>query len=493
MSTTTDRARCVRLGAVASALVSLSLVGCASVQRDARFPEVRETVGQRLESNIAWNRDSEQDQRAHEAVRRLLQQELTAETAVQIALLNNRRLQASYESLGIAQADLVEAGLLENPVFSIALYSGHAGTITEASVVQDFVSVISLSARKKVGEAAAQRATFEVANIVIDLAQQVQAQYFAVVSDAQALELARQVVDATEAAAELAQRQRSAGNLSRRDQSLQQAFYAQMLLESAQAEAQFASDRERLNRLMGMWGRDTSWKIPSRLPTVPNALPSLEEVEARAVSQRLDLAAAKKSAEAAAQALNLTRQLRYLGPFGIGVAYKREPGGDRFVGPTVELGLPIFNQGQAAVARAEAELMRGEERVAALAVDVRSEAREARARVAAAQEVVRYYRDVMLPLQQTIVSETLKFYNGMLVGVYELLLAKQAQVQTARQYVSANKGFWLAWTDLELALGGKVPLPALTPPENRSDAGTAPAENETDIENSSHRHGDKPS
>ncbi len=493
MSIATDRAGRVRLGAVAGMLVSLILAGCASVQRDAHFPEVREAVGKRLGSNIAWNRDSEQDQRAHAAVRRLLQQELNAETAVQIALLNNRRLQANYESLGIAQADLVEAGLLDNPVFSIALYSGHAGTITEASVVQSFVSVVSLSARKKIGEVGAQRATLEVANNVLDLARQVQAQYFTTVGDAQALELARQVADATEAAAELAQRQRSAGNLSRRDQSLQQAFYAQMLLESAQAEAQLASDRERLNRLMGVWGQDTSWKIPARLPAVPTALPSLEQAEAQAVSQRLDLAAAKKSADAAAQALNLTRQLRYLGPLGIGVAYKREPGSEKFVGPTVELGLPVFNQGQAAIARAEAELKRGEERVAALAVDVRSEAREARARVAAAQEVVRHYRDVVLPLQQTIVSETLKFYNGMLVGVYDLLLAKQAQVQTARQYVAANKEFWLAWTDLELALGGKVPLPVSTPAESSSDAGPGRTRNETNIERNSRRNGDKPS
>jgi cobalt-zinc-cadmium efflux system outer membrane protein len=491
MSTNTDRAQRAALGAAVSASALLILSGCASVQPDARFPAVREAVGQRLESNIAWNRDSDQDRRAREAVRRLLQRELTADAAVQIALLNNRNLQATYESLGVAQADLVEAGLLENPVFSITLYAGHAGTITEASVVQDFVSVVSLSARKKVGEAAAQRATLQVANSVVDLARQVQLQYFTVVGDAQALELARQVVTATEAAAELAQRQRSAGNLSQLDQSLQQAFYAQTLLESAQTEAQLASDRERLNRLMGVWGQDTDWKISNRLPVIPNALPSLEQVEAQAVSQRLDLAAAKKDADAAAQALNLTRQFRYLGAFGIGVAYKREPDLGSFVGPTVELGLPIFNQHQAAVARAEADLRRSQERVAALAVDVRSQAREARTRLAAAHDVVRHYRDVMLPLQQTIVSETLKFYNGMLVGLYDLLLAKQAQVQTARQYVSANKEFWLAWTDLELALGGKFPLPATV--DNRSDAGAAPAKDGTDVEHDSHRQGGKQS
>jgi cobalt-zinc-cadmium efflux system outer membrane protein len=475
------------------ALALLILTGCASVQSDARFPQVQEAVGQRLESNIAWNRSSEEDRRARAAVHHLLQQELTAQAAVQVALLNNRNLQASYERLGIAQADLVEAGLLENPVFSLSLYWGQPGSITEASLVQDFVSVVSLSARKKVGEAGARRATAEVAADVVDLARRVQAQYFIVVGDAQALELARQVVSATEAAAELAQRQRSAGNLSQRDQSLQQAFYAQMLLESAQAEAQLASDRERLNRLMGIWGQDTSWKIPNRLPAVPDALPSLEQSESQAVSQRLDLAAAKEAEDVAAQTLNLTRQLRYLGPLGIGVAYKREPNGDKFVGPTVELGLPIFNQHQAAVARAEAELKRSQDRVAALAIEIRSEAREARTRVVTAHDVVRHYQKVLLPLQQAIVSETLKFYNGMLLGVYDLLLAKQAQIQTARQYVSASKEFWLAWTDLELAVGGKVVLPTGAPADSRSEAGASSLPDGTNSTNNSDRHGDNQS
>jgi cobalt-zinc-cadmium efflux system outer membrane protein len=229
------------------------------------------------------------------------------------------------------------------------------------------------------------------------------------------------------------------------------------LLDVAQAEAQLQSDREKLNRLMGMWGVDTNWKVPTRLPAIPDTLPSLDQVEARAIERRLDLAAAKSEAEAAAQALNLTKQFRYLGPLGIGVAYKREPDLGKFVGPTVELGLPIFNQRQADVARAEADFKRSQERVAALAVDIRSQAREARSRLVAASGVVHHYKTVLLPLQQTIVGETLKLYNGMLVGVYDLLLAQQNEVQTARQYVATSKAFWLAWIDMERALGAKVP------------------------------------
>ena len=294
MSTRVDPQR----AAVCAATLAVLLSGCAEVQPTERYAQVQNAVGARLEQNLFWNRDSDEDQRAREAVHRLLDQELTAPRAVQIALLNNRNLQAKLERLGIAQADLIDAGLLENPVLGLTLYSGNAGTIVEASLVQDFVGVISLSARKKVGQAQAERVTLEVSHAVLDLASQVQVQYYSVVGDAQALELARQVVSATEAAAMLAKRQYDAGNMSRRDQTVQQAFYAQTLLDTAQAEARLAADRERLNRLLGLWGADTLWKMPTRLERVPDTLPTLEQTEGAAVSQRLDLAAAKKEAEA---------------------------------------------------------------------------------------------------------------------------------------------------------------------------------------------------
>jgi len=423
-------------------------------------------------------------------VHRLLQKQLSADTAVQIALLNNRDLQSSYASLGIAQADLVEAGLLENPVFSYTYYTGGAGSIVEASIVQDFVSVLSLSARKKVGQAVADRVVAETAQRVLDLAWQVRTQYYVVVGDSQALDLMRQIVSATDAAAELARRQLAAGNLNRRDQAVQQAFYAQALLDASQAEMQLSSDREKLNRLMGLWGTQTRWSVPARLPRVPASLPSFDEIESQAISQRLDLAAAKKEAESTAQALTLTQQFRYLDALGIGVAYKREPGAGNFVGPTVQLGLPIFNQGQAKVARMEEEYRRSQERVAALAVAIRSETREARERLTAMQQVVQHYTQVLLPLQQTILSETLKSYNGMLTGVYELLLTKQMQVQTARQYVAANRDFWLAWADLERAAGGSLALAATAAPEPQTDR-SEPDDNSIHIDHHEHDSGDK--
>jgi cobalt-zinc-cadmium efflux system outer membrane protein len=469
----------------ALALGAALLSGCATVQPDARFAEVSQAAATRLAQNLVWNRNSDQDRLAKAAVERLLKQELTVEAAVQIALLNNRDLQASYARLGIVQADLVEAGLLQNPVFALTIVTGSGASIVEGSVVQDFVGIFSIAARRKAGEAAAKRVTMEVAERAFELAKQIEAQYYTVVADAQALELAGQVAAATQAAAELAQRQREAGNLSRREQNIQQAFYAQTLLDLAQAESQLASARERLNRSMGLWGGDVDWRTVVRLPKIPDTLPALDRVEAQAVAQRLDLAAAKQAAYASAQALSLTRQFRYLSALGIGVAYKREPDVGAMVGPTIELGLPLFDRGETRVARAQAELARDQEQLAALAVDIRSQAREARTRLIAARDIVRHYEEALLPLQQSIVEDTLKLYDGMLIGVYDLLLARQNQVATARQYIAASKEYWLAWTDLERAVGGRIATLAQAQPAVPAPGGL-PHDEGTQSDHSNH-------
>jgi len=490
---TAEFERGCRPGTVVFVLLSLLVLGgCATVEPQARLPEVQSAVADRLGQRVEWSRDSKGDERAQKASRALLQRELSAAAAVQVALLNNRRLQAKLENLGVAQADLVEAGLLDNPVLSAGAIFQPSGTEIDLDIVQNFLGVFTLSARKRIGQASAERVTLEVSGDVLDLAAQVQSQYFRVVGDAEALGLARQVVTSTEAAAELAQRQYAAGNLSRREQSIQQAFYAQNLMDLAQAESQLEVDREKLTRLMGLWGADTGWKFPARLPEVPPAVPALDEIEKLAISRRLDLAAAKKEVEGLTHAVNLAHDFRWLSPLGIGVQFRRDTNGEKGYGPKVELGLPIFNQGQTQIARLESERKRAEEQVAALAVDIRSEARENRGRVMATARAVKHFQTALMPLQQTIVAETLKFYNGMLIGAYDLLLASQGQIQTGRQYIAANRDFWLAWTELERVVGGRIAFPTAS---DTAEPKSVPAtERGTDVPaDKTHQHGDKQS
>lgn len=461
---------------LATAAIVTGLSGCATTDPQHGFTQVQGSLAARLDGEVRWLRE-DQEAEVRAMLDQLLSRPLTPDAAVQIALVNNPRLQADFERLGIAQADLVEAGLLDNPVLSLSVYSGNPGTITEAGIVQDLIGLLSLAARKKIAGAQAEQVIATTSQRVLELAAQVKTQYYTVVGDTQALELARQVVASTGAAVEFARRQLEAGNLSRREQALQQAFHAQSVLELAQSQAQLAAEREKLNALLGLWGEDTRWDTVDRLPELPQTLPPLDGVEHTAVAQRLDLQAARKEAEAAAQASHLTRQFRFLAPLGLGVAYKREPDGEDFFGPEIELGLPIFNRGQARLARAQAESAMHARNVAALAVEIRAQARAARRQVQAASEAVRHYEHALLPLQQSIVDETLKFYNGMQIGVYDLLLAQQAQVHGARQYVAAKKTFWHAWVDLERALGGRIPasapLSAPTPVQPQPEAAPA--------------------
>jgi len=443
----------------------VTLAGCATVRPAERLAEVRTLATPGLGQPVEWLPGAPEDPALAQAIGGLLARPLTAEAAVQIALVSNRELRAEYEELGVAEADLVQAGLIDNPVFSAEIHFG-ADTEITLSVIQNLLRLLTLPARRGVAAREFERAQRELAAKILDVTGSVRTAYYRLVADAQVIELLRQVVTVTEAAAELAERQVRAGTLPRRDQALHQALYARAVLDLAEAETQLATDREALNRLLGLWGARTAWNLPDRLPEVPPAAPALEGLEARAIAQRLDLAAARKRIEAASGSLELARATRLLSVLGIGFTVERDEG-VWLAGPRLQLGLPLWDRGQARVAGLEADLRRRGEALAGLAIAVRSRVRDAWQQLAAAHAAVGHYRSVLLPLSQQIVEDTQRLYNGMLVGVYDLLRSKQDQITTGREYIGALRRYWVARAELERALGG--PLPA------RSGAATGAA------------------
>ncbi|HWQ38180.1 MAG TPA: TolC family protein [Burkholderiales bacterium] len=467
-------------------VLTLPLLGaCANLPGDRVQGEVAQTVSARVSRPVDWNAGVPEDRAVRQAVRAMLADELSLDEAIAIALVNNREMRARLARAQVARADLIRAGLLDNPVFGLSLLRDDAGTESELSLFEDFLNVVTLSARKKLAATDLERTRLEVAQSALDLIAEVKRAWYALVADRQAIELFVQVTDATEAAAELARRQYQAGNLSLREQALQQSFHAQSSLEAARAEAAFNADREKLNRLLGLWGEDTAWRLPDRLPDVPDRLPPAPQLENKAVDQRLDLAAQRAEVEAVHLALHYTKQTRWLSAFGIGFTVKRDPDGGTARGPELELGLPLFDRGQARIARLEAQLREAESRYAQLAIDVRAEVREAMGRLAAAHDSVRHYREAILPLAERVVEETLKFYNGMLVGVYELLAAKQAQINAARDYIGVWREFWTAWADLERAAGAALAIPAAAGDATSTQSPAARPEDQ-----GQHQHGD---
>ena len=467
-------------------LAPLTFSGCATVSSESVTANVSGTVSARLEQPVDWTAGNPEDVSIRTAVNQMLGDQLTIDEAVAIALINNRELRATLERTGVARADLIQAGLLENPVFGFTALSGDVGSVREYELFQELLGLFTLSARKNLAGKELERAKLEVAQSALDLAAEVKRTYYGLLADKQSIELYEQVLDATEAAAVLASRQYRAGTLSLREKAMQQSFHSLSALEGARAEARFAVDREKLNRLLGLWGSRTSWVLPARLPQVATALQSGEAFERRAMTERLSLAAIRVEVENAYMALEYGRQTRWLSVFGIQYKVARGEDGSYLRGPKIELGLPLFDQGQARMARLEAELSDAENRYAQVAINVRSEVREAASQLNASQELLLHYRSAVLPLADQVVGETLKFYNGMLVGVYELLDAKRTQIHAASDYIGVWRDFWVAWTDLELAIGTHLPAPVADNDtlENTSDSAGTPAEQ------SEHQHGD---
>ena len=405
-------------------LAPFSFSGCVTVSSESITADVSGIVSARLEQTVNWNAGTPEDASIRMAVDQLLDDQLTIDEAVAIALINNRDMRATLERSGVARADLIAAGLLENPVFGFTILDGNVGSIREYELFQELLSLFTLSARKNLAGKALQQARLEVAQSALDLAAEVKQTYYRLLADKQSIQLYTQVLDATEAAAVLASRQYRAGTMSLREKAMQQSFYSQSALDGARAEARFAVDREKLNRLLGLWGNRTKWTLPERLPDVPAGLPSGETFEQRAMKERLSLAALRAEVENAYMAVDYGRQTRWLSVFGIQYKVVREADGAYVRGPKIEFSLPLFDRGQAHMARLEAELSDAENRYAQLAIDIRSQVREAASQLSAAQEMLRHYRSAVLPLADQVVGETLKFYNGMLIGVYELLSAK---------------------------------------------------------------------
>jgi cobalt-zinc-cadmium efflux system outer membrane protein len=450
--------------AAASMLLMIWLTGCRSAPREAGFADVRRLTSERTGHRVHWNTGGADDRAVAASVRDLLSDELTIEEAVQIALLNNQDLQAVYEDLGVAQANLLQAGLLRNPVFEASVGIPIDGGQTELAlgVAQDFIDLMLIPLRKKLAAAQLEAAKYLVADAVLDLSSRTQAAYYRLQSEEQLLEMLRQVLAASEASYDVAKRQRAAGNITELELDEERAQYEQTKLELAAEEAAIAADRERLNVLMGLWGSDTRWRIAVRLPEVPEEELDLTNAERQAVRRSLDLAIVRESFGAQARRLGIANATALFVDAEVGVEAEREEG-EWEVGPTISVPIPLFDRGQGRVANARAEWRRARARYTATAVRVRSSVRVAVQELRAARDRAIYYRRVLLPLRGRIVDHAQLRYNAMQIGPAELLHAKQAQINAGREYIQSLQGYWLARTRMRSILAGHLPIIEIDP------------------------------
>lgn len=437
------------------------LAGCATFSEDGGFGPVERTARERLGKELVWAKSGEQLDTIERRVAELLAQPLSADAAVQVALLNNRGLQASLQELGIAEAELVQLSRLPNPGFSFGRFRRGDEREIERSLHVNLARLIALPLLRPIEERRFAVVQGSIAMEVLSLASQARKAWTNAVAAEQTVLYRRQVQSAADASAELARRMREAGNFNRLQLAREQAFYSDAVLNLARAEQAQLVTRESLTRLLGLWGAQTRFTLPERLPDLPGEAADRPSIEQEAIAQRLDLQAARLGAEALANNLGLTRVTRFVNVLelsGIRESSNEEP---RRTGYELDFEIPLFDWSGARVARAEAIYMQALHRAAQLAVDARSEVREAYGAYRSSWDIARHYRDEVVPNAKRISDENLLRYNGMLIGVFELLADARAQIASVSASIEALRDFWIANADLELAVIGKPSLSAL--------------------------------
>ena len=443
-------------------LLTIALAGCASFSRDGGFGAVDRTAQERIGKELKWARTEADRDVIDQRVAELLDQALSVDDTVQIALLNNKGLQASFYELGISEADLVQAGRLPNPHFSMFRARHGDEFVIEQAFTFNVFSLITMPQVVAIEQRRFAQVQRAITMQTLSLAAETRQAYYNAIAAGQTRSYMEQVRRAAEAGAELARRMAQSGNWSKLQQAREQSFYADAALNLARADRAHTAAREKLTRLLGLWGERAKFRLPQRLPDLPKAANDLPGVEQVAMEQRLDVQAAKLDTEALAKNLGLTRTTRFINALELGPArvlegklsepYKR--------GYEVSLELPLFDWGTTRVAKAEALYMQAVYRAAETAVAARSEVREAYQGYRSSFDIAKHYRDEVVPLRKRIAEENQARYNGMIIGVFELLADARAQISSVNSYIEALRDFWVAQADLEMALTGKPSMRA---------------------------------
>ena len=439
------------------------LAGCTGVSKEAAFSEVQQQVDESIGFTVHWNGDTDSAGEVTQTIEELLSESLVTDAAVQIALLNNRRLQATYEEIGIAYAAVVEAGSPSNPAFHggatfglpqdpMTAHPVHDSYVFE--IEMDFLSLLYGSMRMSVAKSEFEAAKLRVTAAVIDLAGQTRTAFYRVQADKQMLELFRQVVLATQAGYEFASQLHEAGNTPELDLLLQRALYERSKLGLAAAKIRLAESREQLNRLMGLWGEQTAWTVEARLPNVPAEPMGLNDVEKVAIENSIDLAIAREDIVSIGRQLGVAKAMSLVPRLEVGGELEQEEGAWK-AGPALGFEIPLFdrNQGQRAAAAA---LRQRQEGYHALAVEIRSAVRAAQRRLLTARQTALSYQDEILPLQEKILEQVQLQYNAMQVGTPRLLLAKQQQIDAGRDYIQALYNYHVARAKFDQILNGRL-------------------------------------
>jgi outer membrane protein, heavy metal efflux system len=435
----------------------LALTACATIVPQAGFDSVQSQVNARTGGQIQWRTGGTADQQVADQIKAMLGRPLTLDQVMQIALLNNPGLQAKYEELGVAQANLVQAGLLSNPVFDTALRypGGGASPSIDLNISQDFLSLFTAPMRKRIAGFDFENAKLGLTTDVIDFTANVRQSFYSMQASAQAVELMEEVAEGTGAMLAAARALYNAGNITALAVNRQKAVHEEARLMLSDVELDLLRDRENLNVLMGLWGDDTKWQSKQRLPAIPESYFDKENLEALTIEASLDLEATRNVLKRLSAQLGLANLTSLVPELDIGFSGERG-GGDWENGVGLGFQIPIFDTGKARRFGIRSELRSTQWRYVAQAVELRAAARNAVFELRQARAKTDHLFKVMLPLRQEILGGAMLEYNAMQVGVFSILMDQRRQIETGQQYIAALKTYWMARARIEQLLSGSM-------------------------------------
>jgi outer membrane protein TolC len=459
-----------------AAIGCVSLAACQTFLQDGGMSVTADIVGRTLNKNVAAIRSEEDAVAVRVEVERLLKRPLTADSAVQIALLNNRGLQVAYNELGIAEAIKVQQSLPPNPQFSVTRITGSIETEIERQIVASILALATLPVRSEIAAERFHQAQLVAALETLRVAAEARRAFYRAVAAQETVGLFTQANEAAETMTQLAKRLGETGAMNKLDQAREQAFHSDVTVRLASTQQRASRERERLVRALGLWGNDLKFALPKSLPALPKRALALPTVEQQAVHRRVDLQIARIELDTLAKTYGLTKATRFINVLDAGYADKittdKETGQTiRDRGFTVSFEVPLFDFGEARIREAEQTYMQAVNRLAQKAVNVRSEAREAYRNYRTSYDIASHYQREVLPLRKIISDEMMLRYGAMQVDVFTLLLEAQQKLNASAAAAEALRDFWLASTDLSTAMAGGGTNPAETPSVALSAAG----------------------
>lgn len=464
---------------VSPALTSMFILsGCASFSPDGGMSVVSDMTTGAIGEQVIKIRSEDDAAAATARVADLLSRTMTADTAVQIALLNNRGLQAAYNELGISEAMMVEASLPPSPVITLSRLVQPSSLELEAQILQNVLSLLTLPRRREIAEDRFFQAQKRAVEQTLKVAADARRAYYRAVAANELVKLLDQSRMSAETVSDFAKKLGETGSMAKLDQAREHAFTAEVGGQLAQARLSQRLERERLNQALGLWGAQIKYKLPDKLPALPPKPKIEDNIETEAVVSRVDLEVARMEVAILAKEFGLTNATRFIDVLDVrgirriektdvtDIDYTLGPGPSlirtttertekvRWRGLDVDFQIPIYDFGEVRTRRAEEIYLAAVNRVIEKAVNVRSEARQAYQTYRGTYDVVRYYEREILPLRQIINEQTLLNYNGMLIDVFALLTDAKARIDTNIQAVNARRAFWLAKVDLHTAIVG---------------------------------------